>query len=157
MFCSAFANAQNFEKLSTKEINENKTPRAIAYNFIKTIIDEDYQTMLQYTSQSLKDDIYSMMADENISISQLFSNDQNYIHDIVDMRPFIKNGNGEWVIVGEGVFDCPFEGPYKGLPLNYVDFECVNTKQTALINQGDSNVEIYLMKADGKWKIFGFK
>ena len=73
-FACVFCNAQhNIERLSPAEISENSTPKAVAYNFVTSIITEDYGKAVELMTLDLFFKLMPGLFGEGIPINQLFS------------------------------------------------------------------------------------
>ncbi len=88
IMCAKIMNAQI---LSTDEISECKTVQAVAWNFVMSIVEEDYDLMEKLMAPDYKKDLKnSMLKAGNSSYKELFT--PKYLHDIVGMRSLLKNG-----------------------------------------------------------------
>ena len=152
--------AQTIERLSQIEIDSCDTPRAVAYNFVMSIVNEEYSQTVKLMSLEY---FYQMMQPlffEGIPINQLFST--AYTHKIVDMRPVVKMGY-DVVVTNSCAIDTDNESDkyrYKGQPAYYVSFNCANNKNkfyNGSKGKYDTAVTVTVVEEDGKWKVLGFE
>lgn len=159
--CPLLISAQTIERLSKSEISENETPRAVAYNFVLSIINEDYLKMYSLMTAEFRSDLNTALVSENMSCSQLFSPDN--MHDIVGMRPVVKMGydvviTNSWILNQNDV--ARYSENYVGLPAFSVSFNCVdayNNFYDDTYGAYDTTARVLLVKQEGEWKVFGFK
>lgn len=154
--------AQQVERLNPAKIEENVTPRAVAYNFVTSIITEEYATAFEQMTDEYFFQLMPALIGEGIPPSELFSS--QYTHKIVDMRPVVQLGY-EVVLTeckelkSETFFDD--ESNYKGLPASSVSFTCVdsqNKRYDGSRGQYDTEVTILLVRnEENKWKVLGFE
>ncbi len=162
--CSFCGQAQQIERLSKSEIEENETPRAVAYNFVNYIIEQEYVRMYLLVTPQFRAEMREWAQTEGVELTKLFTRD--HMHDIVDMRPVVQMGYdlviyNSWVLDTDEFFGMYGESnPYKGLPAFSVSFTCVDANDNVYDGTyGDYDVtaRVMLVKIDGKWKVFGFK
>jgi hypothetical protein len=156
--------AQNIERLSTREIEECATPRSVAYNFVMSIINQDYERMKTLmTWQFMLQEID--LKQEGLSWAKLYSSSE-YVHDIVEMRPVVQAGysvviTNSYVLDTDNYFTVYGEkNPYSGLDAFSVSFNCADAQDNIYdgkYGDYDTTARILLVKQDGKWKVFGFK
>ena len=161
-FCSACCGyAQNIERLSKAEIEANETPRAVAYNFVTSIITENYAQTVELMTLGLFFELMPDLFGEGIPINQLFSTE--YMHDIVEMRPVVKLGYEVVIVASRDIDSKEFfeEGSkYRGQPAYAFKFDCAdanNKLYDGSHGQYDTDVTVVVVKEEGKWKVFGFK
>jgi hypothetical protein len=153
--------SQPIERLSEKEINTCETHHSVAYNFVMSIIQQDYKKMESLmTWQYLLKEIDL----EGLTWEKLYSGE--YVHDIVEMRPVVKAGYSV-IITNSYVLDTDKyfgmygeENPYAGLPAVSVSFNCADSQDNIYdgkYGQYDTTARILLVEQNGKWKVFGFK
>ena len=90
IFCSYVCCAQQILRLNQEEIKANETPQAVAYNFVKSIIFEDYANAVELMSLDYFFELMPTLFVEQVPIDRLFSSE--YTHKIVDMRPVVNLG-----------------------------------------------------------------
>lgn len=157
--CGGFA--QNIERLNKAEIEANETPRAVAYNFVTSIITENYAQTVELMTLGLFFELMPDLFGEGIPINQLFS--PEYMHDIVDMRPIVKLGYEVVIVASRDIDSKEFfeEGSkYRGQPAYAFKFDCAdanNKLYDGSHGQYDTDVTVVVVKEEGKWKVFGFK
>lgn len=162
LFACVSCNAQlNIERLSPAEISENSTPKAVAYNFVTSIITEDYAKAVDLMTLDLFFKLMPGLFGEGIPINQLFS--AEHTHVIVDMRPVVKLGY-EVVLVASQEIDSKeyFEegSKYRGQPAYAFKFDCAdasNKLYDGSQGQYDTDVTVMVVKEDDKWRVFGFE
>ena len=162
IFCSACCGfAQNIERLNKAEIEANETPRAVAYNFVTSIITENYAQTVELMTLGLFFELMPDLFGEGIPINQLFSTE--YMHDIVEMRPVVKLGYEVVIVASRDIDSKEFfeEGSkYRGQPAYAFKFDCVdanNKLYDGSHGQYDTDVTVGVVIEEGKWKVFGFK
>lgn len=161
IFCSCFGYAQQVERLSNAEIEANETPKAVAYNFVTSIINENYAQTVELMTLGFFFELMPGLFGEGIPIEQLFS--REYMHDIVDMRPVVKLGyevviTDSWELDSDKYFEDGSK--YKGEPAFSVSFNCVDANNNfydGSHGEYDTTARVMLVKEEGVWKVFGFK
>lgn len=153
------ANAQRgaFEQIPVKEVLENTTFKAVAYNFVYDIIFRDYRAAKNLINKK---------AMKSLGGDNLFKNlDNGTIHDISEMRRVIPLGYLP-VIVGcddanlTGYFGQDQPNPFEGCQAKSVSFNCVNDKGEAYNHEYgdyDTTARVILVHDKGKWTVIGFK
>lgn len=161
LFFSCGGFAQHIDRLNKAEIDVNETPHAVAYNFVTSIITEDYTQTMALMTSGLFFELMPDLLGEGVTINQLFSTE--YMHDVVDMRPVVKLGY-EVVIVASLAFNSVeyFEedSKYRGQTAYGFKFDCAdanNKLYDGSQGQYDTDVTVMVVKEDGKWKVLGFK
>lgn len=159
--CVSCIAQQSIERLSPAEISENSTPKVVAYNFVTSVIEENYHTTVELMTLGYFFELMPDLFGEGIPINQLFS--PEYMHDIVDMRPVVKLGY-EVVIVASQDIDSEeyFEegSKYRGQSAYAFKFDCADANNKfydGSQGQYDTDVTVMVVKEVGKWKVFGFK
>ena len=148
------------ERLDAEEIKANETPRAVAYNFVLSIVNEDYATAVDLMSTNY---FFKLMPElfGGIPISQLFSN--QFMHDIVDMRPVVKMG---YEVVITDVQEFPLDkcfaedSTFRNVPAYIVKFDCADANDKFYDDSNgeyDTDATIFVVKEDDEWKIFEIK
>jgi len=158
---TSVCNAQNIERLSEQEINACETPHSVAYNFVMSIINQDYTKMESLMTSEYLNEMKEGLKKEGITWAKLFSSE--YVHDIVEMRPVIKIGYSV-VITDFYVTDTDkFYGmygeksPYSGMPAFSVFFNCADSQDNIYFGDYDTTARILLVEKNGKWQVFAFK
>lgn len=83
--------AQDFRSLSMQEIKECKSPEAVAWNFVESVILNQYDVMESLSSPEMLEELQADMRKSNLThYAQLFT-EQN-VHDISGMRPALIEG-----------------------------------------------------------------
>lgn len=165
IMCAKIMNAQI---LSTDEISECKTVQAVAWNFVMSIVEEDYGLMEKLMAPDYKKDLKNNMLKAGISsYKELFT--PKYLHDIVGMRPLLKNGYQLTITqvypMKHGVYySDEIYIPYKGWDAISVCFDCepyelIESVDFQNENQEviDSTARIILVCIENKWLVVGFK
>lgn len=160
---ACLCNAQySVERLDAKEISANQTPRAVAYNFVKSIIDMDYERMYQYVTSEYVVALKEYAEKRGMSVPELFSGTE--FHDVVDMRQVLKLG---YDVVITSSYDMETDiyfkdgkNPYNGMPAMSVKFNCMDSRGNlydGLQGDYDTTARVMLVKQNGVWKVFGLK
>ncbi|MCR4665225.1 MAG: hypothetical protein K5660_07655 [Paludibacteraceae bacterium] len=159
-FCAITSAAQNYHFLSNEEINECKSPQAVAWNFVMSVINCDYQRMLDFVDPSFTkmiDDYYFNELGLK-SYSEVFT--EGRIQDICGMRPLLKEGY-QIACSDEYYHKMNFtdvEESYKDIPTCSVRFVCVDVYgQFYSGNEHDADARVILVFKDNKWRVFSFK
>lgn len=153
--------AQEYNALSISEIRDNKTPKAVAWNFVMSIINQDYYQMESLSDALFINEINNWMKEiGTTSYYQLFK--EEIIHDIVGMRPVMRDG---WRLVcsEEYYHDLSNYGvdeSYMGLQACSVSFNCMKDGQIyswQSNTEHDTTARVILIYKENKWKVLGFK
>lgn len=159
--CSYCSHSQQIVRLNQSEISENKTPSAVAYNFVTSIIEEDYAKAVELMSTRYFFELMPALIMDGIPINQLFST--AYTHEIVDMRPVVELGYN--VVITErhpidSKTDKEKASEFDGLPAYSISFGCADANNKFYDgSHGKYDVEttVFLIQEEGEWKIFGFE
>lgn len=152
---------QAFYVLSDQEIKECKTPSAVAWNFVMSIVDQDYTRMESLTDSLLISDFETMMKENNISSYKDFFTEE-VINDISGMRPILREG---WQLVCDDGWYVDFSDDdideyYKTLQGYTLHFDCMkNGEMYSLqpVREHDATARVILVYNKGKWLVIGFK
>ena len=160
LWLSLSMSAQNYHTINSEEIEKCKTPQAIAWNFVMSIINQDY-----YRMESLCDKVFLNELQEEMkqvgasSYYQFFTED--IVHDIVGMRPVMREG---WRLVctDEYFHDLSrynIDDYYKSLQACSVSFNCMKDNQiySWQSDAHDTTARVILVYKDDKWQVVGFK
>ena len=157
--------AQQIERLSHREIEEDETPRAVAYNFVKYVIDRNNVGIYLHTTHLFYEELLEWKESAGVeNLKELFTRD--YMHDIVDMGPVVKMGYDiviydSWILDTDKYYGTYGEtNPYAGLPAFSVSFTCADANDNiydGTYGEYDVTTRVLLVKVDNKWKVFGFK
>lgn len=157
IFLFSCSNAQQVKKLEDIEIKENKTPCAVAYNFITSIISENYGTTIEQITDEYFFNLMPALIIEGLPPSQVFSTPN-----IIDIRNVMKHGYSV-VITKNEPFDSNayFEDDsnYKGLPAFKVTFACADANNKIYDGSNgdyDAVTTVMLVKKNEVWKVIGF-
>lgn len=159
--CVSCVAQQSIERLSLAEISENSTPKAVAYNFVTSVIEERYHTTVELMTLGLFFELMPDLFGGGIPINQLFSSE--YTHNIVDMRPVVKLGYEVVLVASQDINSEEYfeEGSkYRGQPAYAFKFDCADANNKfydGSQGQYDTDVTVMVVKEKGKWKVFGFK
>lgn len=152
----------NYHSLSQSEIDECKTPQSVAWNFVMSIIENDYNRMNELTSDSFKQIIQEMMEQVGVKTFKEFFTEKN-IHDICGMRPVLKKG---YHLVCTDEYYHEIENNDKtdelyGIQVCDVHFDCSNKKgelySESSKRQHDTTARVILAFINEKWQVIGFK
>ncbi len=163
--CSYCCFAQQIERLSKREIEENESHRAVAYNFVTSIIEQDYVRMNMLVTDSFRAELQEWQKMDGVEeLNELFTPD--HMHDIVDMRPVVNMGYDvvlydSWILDTDLFFYRYGEpNPYEGLPAYSVSFTCADSNNEIYdgsCGKYDVTARVLLVEIDDHWKVFGFK
>ena len=160
-----FAQQLSIERLSQNEIKECKTPRAVAYNFAKYVMNQNNVGVILLSTPQFSAELEEWAQSAGVnSLKQLFTRD--HMHDIVDMRPVVQMGydiviSDSWILDLDEHFGRYGEpNPYKGCPGLSVSLTCADANNNiydGTYGDYDVTARILLVKYQGQWKVFGFK
>lgn len=161
IFCSYVCCAQQILRLNQEEIKANETPQAVAYNFVKSIIFEDYANAVELMSLDYFFELMPTLFVEQVPIDRLFSSE--YTHKIVDMRPVVNLGY-EVAITETQLLD-PNEffdedSKYRAEPAYFISFCCADDKghlYDGKHGKYDTDVKVMIVREDDVWKVNGFE
>lgn len=171
-FCSFGGNAQQIVRLNPNEIETNETPQAVAYNFVMSIINEDYDMtrglITPYFQGMIDRWAYEAgVPEEEImsgkTVERLFSGEY-FMNDIMGMRPVIKKGY-DLVITDSFEEDLSRyfsddENPYEGYRAYSVSFTCADAKDNIYdgkYGEYDITTRVVLLYQHGRWMVLFFK
>lgn len=174
-------------RISQQEIIENKTPAAVAYNFVMAILENDFNKMLRNATHEFKSTLQDALSTEykwdvEALIKDNFSEGKL---GILSWKPALKNGyevavafiQDESYYYENGSWYCPFEKVLKGGEI-YLTGETYprTTKVTKKIyitcspssevnrvgfqditRYGHTNVKPLVEYNNGRWLVVGFK
>ena len=161
LFLSLGIAAQEYHSLSSGEIAECKSPQAVAWNFVMSIVNEDYARMESLCEKAYVNEMREWMrADGIASYSQIYT--EEVIHDICGMRPVLREG---WQLVCDDeyyhdVARYDRDGSYNGLKGCSVSFDCMKDGQIYSWSDNrehDTTARVILVNKDNKWQVIGFK
>lgn len=145
-------------RLSAKEIMSSRTPSAVAYNFVKAILESNPNKMLSYmdfeTANAFE---INRQTNGYVNYDPFFSEDGSKLN-ILGWRPFLSNNCEVAVLyVQSEWFD------EKGREVKKVYVGCVPSAEVGnkgfqdITTFGDTNVKVLVVRDNGKWKVVGFK
>ena len=145
-------------RLSAKEIMSNSTPSAVAYNFVKAILESNPNKMLSYmdfeTANAFET---SRQANGYANYDPFFSEDGSKLN-ILGWKPFLSNNCEVAVLyVQSEWFD------EKGRAVKKVYVGCAPSADVGkkgfqdITTFGDTNVKVLVVRNNEKWKVVGFK
>ncbi len=161
LFLSLGIVAQSYHSLNSDEIKECKTPQAIAWNFVMSIVNQDYYRMEPLCDRLFLKELHDWMKEEGVSsYNQLFTEEK--VHDIVGIRPVMREG---WRLVcaDEYYYDLSgyaIDDDYKSLQACSVSFNCMKDNQIyswQSNKEHDTTARVILVYKDEKWQVIGFK
>lgn len=172
------------KRLSDKEIAENKTPSAVAYNFVNAILQKDFNKMRTYMESSVAREF----TDSNVRALGLNTLEDYFSSGklgILSWKPALSKGyevaiayvQDLWYYEENGSLYTPFsyevkdgmlylpgeDKPRVGINEKKVYVTCSPSSEINKVGfqditrYGDTNVKILLEKINGKWKVTGFK
>lgn len=145
--------------LPASEIEECRTAESVAWNFITSIVEKQWNKMEQLMAPLYKYQLRQDMNSEGLyDYNQVFSSE--YIHDITDMRPLLAMG---YKLVITNVYTMVYSSqysnnfPYKGWNAVSVCFYCDQGNNSYENTQYDPSTRIILVQIDGNWRVAGLK
>lgn len=145
--------------LPASEIKECRTAESVAWNFITSIVEKQWNKMEQLMAPLHKYQLRQDMNSEGLyDYNQVFSSE--YIHDIIDMRPLLAMG---YKLVITDVYTMVYGSqnlddlPYKGWNAVSVCFNCDQGNSSYKNTQYDPSAHIILVQIDGNWRVAGFR
>ena len=146
-------------RLSDREISQDRTPAAIAYNFVLAISHEDWDKMESY----LTDDGYYWLESEVGNINprsyRNFFSKSGSKYDILGWKPYLRKGYEVAVLYVQN----DAEGFRDGYEHAKVYVHCVPSSQIGKMGFqdiercNDANPKVMLTKYESGWKVEGFK
>ena len=144
-------------RLGAKEISANKTPAAVAYNFINAILDSNTERMLSYMDDAVANDFEkNRMMNGYSNYDPFFSEDGSKLN-ILGWKPYLSNGEVAVLYVQSEWFD------EKGREIKKVYVGCVPSEEVDRVGfqditkYGDTDVKVLVAKENDSWKVVGFK
>lgn len=175
------------QRISSAEINANATPAAVAYNFVKAILNYDFDAMLRNATPDYKADLQAALANEYGGDKKAIIRD-NFSKGklgILSWIPALSQGYEEAVAfiqdesyyIEDGTYYTAFNKKLKGgkiyLPgestprptqiVKKIYITCSPSSEIGdagfqdITRYGDTNVKPLVFYLDGKWKVGGFK
>lgn len=152
---------EGIERIGQSEIDKGEQPRAVAYKFVMSIVDENYVDAVELMSLELFFNLMPMLVLEEVPIDQLFST--KYGHKIVDMRPVVKMG---YEVVVTNVQDVDSQNffddgsNYRDAPAFRVSLNCADANGKIYDgSQGsyDTEVHVVIVREDDEWKVYNYE
>lgn len=145
--------AQDFRALSMQEIKECKSPESVAWNFVVSVLLNQYDVMESLSSPELIEELQVKMSESKMThYAQLFT--EQYFHDISGIRPALIEGY-------RLVCDSPYCDTMKigsdEVPICSVHFNCADDNGNIYSGQHDTTVRVILLNINNKWIVRGFK
>lgn len=150
--------AQNYKTLSLQEIRDCKSPEAVAWNFVVSVLLNQYDVMESLSSPDLVADLHSMMSEyKSTNYTQIFT--EQRMHDIVGIRPILHEG---YHLVCSDPYYHSLDGytDLDGYTENQacsVRFDCVDNYGNHYAGEHDADCRVILIHTDNKWVVRGFK
>ncbi len=181
---SIYAQSSNpiVRRLSNQEIAEGKTPSAIAYNFINSILQKDFPRMIQYLDLSPRElqEIDEYMQEHGETYETLCRKEE-YVVGILSWLPVLNKGyeivvaniedfwlaktDDGWMvdpeqIVKDGMVYIPGEEkPYVGIHQKRVYVTCSPSSEVNILTfddvsrYKDTQVKVILRLSDNRWMV----
>ena len=181
---SIYAQSSNpiVRRLSNQEIAEGKTPSAITYNFINSILQKDFSHMIQYLDLSPRElqEIDEYMQEHGETYETLCRKEE-YVVGILSWLPALDNGyeivvaniedfwlaktDDGWMvdpeqIVKDGMVYIPGEEkPYVGIHQKRVYVTCSPSSEVNILTfddvsrYKDTQVKVILRLSDNRWMV----
>lgn len=148
--------------LSNKEIVECKTPESVAWNFVMSIVNENYSKMEELTSPHYLSELYSWSLDSGLSFSEMFTEEN--IHDISGMRPLLTAQPQKYFLAITWTQTTTLENEYSNgksysnLEGYSVSFNCFDSNGNIYSgNDHDTSARVVLVYLDNVWRVAYFK
>lgn len=148
--------------LSNTEIVECKTPESVAWNFVMSIVNEDYSKMEKLTSPHFLSELYSWSWDSGLSFSEMFTEEN--LHDISGMRPLLTAQPQKyflsitWTQTTTLEYTYSSGKSYSNLKGYSVSFNCVDSYGNYYSgNDHDTSARVVLVYLDNAWRVAYFK
>lgn len=150
--------AQTFRTLSDNEIESCETPQAVAWNFVESILGQDYARMESLTDSLTLHLVKTKMENMHFSsYEQLFL---YYLDGILDVRKQMTKG---WSLVcDEGSYqdlsNLSVDESYQSLRACSVTFDLMKKgKSYSQKRNCGAAVRVTVIQKDGKWRVLNFK
>ena len=149
--------AQTFRVLPDDEIEACETPQAVAWNFVESILGQDYARMESLTDSLALHFLKTKMEKMNSSYEQLFV---HYLDGIVEVREQMTQG---WKLVcDEGSYhdlsNLSVDESYQSLRACSVTFDLMKKgKRYAQERNLEAVVRVTVIQENGKWRVLNIK
>lgn len=149
--------AQTFRMLSDNEIEACETPQAVAWNFVESILGQDYARMESLTDSLALYFLKTKMEKMNSSYEQLFV---HYLDGIVEVRNQMTKG---WRLVcDEGSYhdlsNMSLDESYPSLQACSVTFDLMKKgKSFSQKRKCGAVARVTVIQKDGKWQVLNIK
>lgn len=149
--------AQTFRTLPDDDIEACETPQAVAWNFVESILGQDYARMESLTDSLALHFLKTKMEKMNSSYEQLFV---HYLEGIVEVRKQMTKG---WSLVcDEGSYHDPsnlsVDESYQSLRACSVTFDLMKKgERYAQKRNLGAVVRVTVIQKDRKWKVLNIK
>lgn len=149
--------AQTFRVLPDDEIEACETPQAVAWNFVESILSQDYARMESLTDSLALHFMKTKMEKMNSSYEQLFV---HYLDGIVEVRKQMTQG---WKLVcDEGSYhdlsNLSVDESYQSLRACSVTFDLMKKgKRYAQKRNLEAVVRVTVIQKNGKWQVLNIK
>lgn len=148
------------ERVPKKEIAANITPRAVAYNYIMAILNEDYSKMFSYMSSWGREWTDYVMAEMYAEYGirtyhELFSL-QDSKYNVLGWKPYLKKGYEVAVLYVQDI--SMFDEEEVFVYVHCVPSDEINIYSVHGITVcNEAHPKIIVRKEDGVWKVDGIK
>jgi hypothetical protein len=141
--------------VSSDNLKTQTNPRTVAYDFVLAIVNENYNKMKSLMTAEYKLTLEEGLRERNLTVEEYFQ--EEYIHDIVGMRPAVKQGYSIIITKSSDIDAATYNPELSGLPAKSVSFDCADSENNLYNGEGDTNARVLLVYENEKWKVFGFK
>lgn len=174
------------QRISQQEISENKTPAAVAYNFVDAILKNDFDKIIANSDYEFMDYIQNYYnGDCKAMINDMFTVG---ILGVLSWKPALENGHevtvafiqdesgylgddGQWwwpvgvsyELKGGKMYLSGENKPKETLIMKKIYITCSPSEQVGnvgfqdITRYGGTNVKALVAYRDGEWKVYGFK
>lgn len=149
--------AQTFRVLADDEIEACETPQAVAWNFVESILSQDYARMESLTDSLALHFLKTKMEKMNSSYEQLFV---HYLDGIVEVREQMTQG---WELVcDEGSYHDPsnlsVDESYQSHRACSVTFDLMKKGESYAQKRNlEAVVRVTVIQKNGKWQVLNIK
>lgn len=141
IFCLGIQTLSAQRILSSSEIDQCQTVEAVAWNFVTSIIEKDWDKMESLASSEFLGILQNAKKKAGCTSYDEYFN-RAYIHDIVEMRPLLSQG---YKLIITGIS-----------PIS-VYFDCDGANSTYVNDKYDSDTRVIMVQINDNWKVGGFK
>ncbi len=150
--CIGLGKAQNCWTLDTRTIEKCERVEAVAWNYVMSIVNENYGLMEQFMASEYLIKMRNELQQAGLTYEQAYQ--PKRIHDFSDMRPLLKRG---WHLVITDVRNQTVFYNNEEVTGVSVSFNCANANNVLYPADGmyehDSDGRVVLLSLYGVWKV----